>query len=143
MNAQAAALEHLGGARSDNTFTRPGSDGSGGERGGQTAGTGEAVPRPDGIGIDPSADATATASGGAATAAPAAQATPGSPGASTGVRSSGAARATQQPPPWASPSWPADRAAAGEAVRSGRVPDPYRDVVSAYFNADAENAGRN
>ena len=36
-------------------------------------------------------------------------------------------------PPWSSPSWRADGEAAGEAVRSGRVPEAYRDVVTEYF----------
>jgi hypothetical protein len=44
---------------------------------------------------------------------------------------SGAARVA----PWQSASWSADRAAAVEALRSGRVPDAYRDLVRAYFDS--------
>jgi hypothetical protein len=35
--------------------------------------------------------------------------------------------------PWYSPTWPADRAAAMDAVRAGHVPDAYREMVGDYF----------
>jgi len=51
---------------------------------------------------------------------------------------SGAARVA----PWQSASWSADCAAAIEALRSGRVPDAYRDLVRAYFDfREASEAG--
>ena len=45
-------------------------------------------------------------------------------------------RSLQQIPPWRSPTWPADRDAALNALTSGRVPDAYRDLVREYFDAD-------
>jgi hypothetical protein len=41
--------------------------------------------------------------------------------------------ATHIAPPWQSSSWPAARSEALSAVRDGRVPDAYRDLVRAYF----------
>jgi hypothetical protein len=38
--------------------------------------------------------------------------------------------------PWTSDRWPADRAAALQAVQDGRVPDAYRDLVRDYFDAN-------
>jgi hypothetical protein len=42
-------------------------------------------------------------------------------------------RKTQTPPPWQSSSWPVARDEALSAVRDGRVPDAYRDLVRTYF----------
>lgn len=62
--------------------------------------------------------------------------------ASSSVTSSSAAApgaGRQSPvPPWRSPSWPTDVAAAEQAVRSGRVGDGYRDVLRAYFRRDED-----
>ena len=38
-------------------------------------------------------------------------------------------------PPWAGADWPTAVHSAREAVRSGRVPDDYRDLVRGYFDA--------
>jgi len=131
------------GAPSDNPFTRPGTESSGGERAGQTAASGDAVPRSVGDGHQPSADATATAAGGGGATDATAPAI--APNATSGTRASSganaAAAASEKSPPWSSSSWDADRAAVGEAVRSGRVPDAYRDVVREYFRERDSNNG--
>lgn len=41
--------------------------------------------------------------------------------------------ANRPAPPWSSDHWPADRAAALQAVERGQVPDAYRDLVRDYF----------
>jgi hypothetical protein len=48
--------------------------------------------------------------------------------------------ANDAPPPWQHPAWPAAAEAAGAAVRAGRVPDAYRDLVHDYFNRPASSA---
>ncbi len=57
--------------------------------------------------------------------------TPGRSGESTTARPADHAAA-----PWSSDHWPADRAAALNAVQDGSVPDAYRDLVRDYFSAD-------
>ncbi len=37
-------------------------------------------------------------------------------------------------PPWQSSSWPADRDAAMQSLRTGKIPDRYRDLVREYFS---------
>jgi hypothetical protein len=133
------------GTPADNVFTRPGKEGSGGERAGETsAATGDTLPRPSGgTANEQVADATTVAGGGAATPVPPAGGPAGSMGKAAGASSSRDASVLQQSPPWSSPSWDADRAAAGEAIKSGRVPDAYRDVVSEYFrDGDDDRSGR-
>ncbi len=39
-------------------------------------------------------------------------------------------------PPWASPHWRQDQSAATAAMRQGRVPDAYLDLVRAYFDQE-------
>jgi hypothetical protein len=51
-------------------------------------------------------------------------------GTTGGLSGSGLDRSTA---PWQSDHWPADRAAALQSVRDGRVPDAYRDLVRDYF----------
>ncbi|HEY8667434.1 MAG TPA: hypothetical protein VIL86_12255 [Tepidisphaeraceae bacterium] len=53
-----------------------------------------------------------------------------------GTSSSAAAGAPDRPhraAPWSASAWPAARAAAGDALRQGAVPDAYRDLVRDYF----------
>ena len=80
------------------------------------------TPPPDGV-TDP-----AGGSGRAATTRP----TRGSAdlGGTTTTRDPGPDRL----PPWRSDTWPAAASAAEEAVRTGRVPDAYRDLVRDYFD---------
>jgi hypothetical protein len=47
--------------------------------------------------------------------------------------SGGASAAAPAAPPWRSTDWPHDVDAARAALRAGRVPDAYRDVVRDYF----------
>lgn len=145
MGAEADASETRRESGSDNRFARLGRDAvSGGERAGQTAASGDAVPRPRGRGRESSDDAMATAAGGGA-AAPATAGGPagsvGSAAASGGRSASGNRAEDRETPPWSLSSWNADRAAAGDAIPSGRVPDVYRDVVSEYFRDGERDAG--
>jgi hypothetical protein len=143
IRSESPAANDPDGRASDNALTRPGSDGSGGERAGQTsAAAGDALPRPAAAGEDDhdnAANAATIAGGGATAGGPvgspkdAAAARAAEPaGAPAGRTIAGGRR--PHAAPWSSPSWPADRAAAGQAIRAGRVPDAYRDVVSAYFD---------
>ena len=130
------------GATSDNPITRAGDNGSGGQRAGQTSASGDAVPRGTSDGREASTSATASpASGGAATASAAARADDAA-SASAGNTVSRGSHANAKSPPWSSSSWSADRAAAGDAVRAGRVPDAYRDVVGEYFRDRRDDNGR-
>ena len=135
---------------SDNTLARTNDDararaGAGDKAGQSTAASGDALPRPANHGDDNSADATATPAGGGAAADARydeANTRPDTGGGGGGKTLSGRVGANQQSPPWSSSSWDAARAAAGEAMRTGRVPDSYRDVVSEYFRAgdrDSQN----
>jgi hypothetical protein len=45
-------------------------------------------------------------------------------------------------PPWQSASWPAQRDEALSAVRDGRVPDAYQDLVRAYFADESASPKR-
>jgi len=129
-------------ATSDNRITRAGDNGSGGQRAGQTSASGDAVPRGTSDGREASTSATASpASGGAATASAAARADDAA-SASAGNTVSRGSHANAKSPPWSSSSWSADRAAAGDAVRAGRVPDAYRDVVGEYFRDRRDDNGR-
>ena len=148
IGSESPATHDAAASRSDNEFAHPGNDdgGGGGERAGQTrAAAGDATPlRPAAGATGASADAITTAGGGAATAdinsGKSAGSVAGKSADSSAGKSAGTSPAsTPKPPPWSSPSWDADRAAAGEAVHSGRVPDAYRDVISEYFR-DARNA---
>jgi hypothetical protein len=78
------------------------------------------------------ANATTTAGGGTAGVDATQSQNPADAAAASRTASSGAG-AKQKTPPWSSSSWDADRGAAGQAMRDGRVPDAYRDVVSEYF----------
>jgi hypothetical protein len=78
---------------------------------------------------DPSHDAGRASAGGAGRASSGA---PDGPAGST----AGADGSAPAVPPWSAPAWPADRAAAAEALRAGRVPDAYHDLVRDYFAAD-------
>jgi hypothetical protein len=44
--------------------------------------------------------------------------------------------------PWTSPTWRADQRSAAETLRSGAVPDRYRDVVREYFQLKAADEAR-
>ena len=126
----------------DKPLTRAGADsraGAGEKRGQSTAASGDALPRPANPidHVSPSNAAAAPAGGGAASdTSGAAHARDQSGG---GKALSANANARENSPPWSSPSWDADRAAAGEAMRSGRVPDGYRDIVSEYFRAGSRD----
>ena len=141
---------HAQSATSDNLPPRGegASSSIGGEKAGRTAAaSGDAVPRAIGSGNDPSADAMATAGGGggATSSASPARGPAGSREGSGGTSGGGDVRANEKNPPWASPSWDADRAAAGAAgaaMREGRVPDAYRDVVSEYFRETPSTSRR-
>jgi hypothetical protein len=69
--------------------------------------------------------------GGSGTAADA-----GQPGGKSGSRAGGETSRRRPAPVWQSDGWAADREAAGNAVREGRVPAEYRDVVRGYFQRD-------
>lgn len=130
------------GRASDHPFAPAADDaGDGGERAGQTAIRGDGLPRPLTRGSDASDDAAATAGGGAAGAESPAAVSADWRITSGRSASPGSARPNRATPPWSLPSWDADRAAAGDAVRAGRVPDAYRDVVSEYFQEPGSVAG--
>jgi hypothetical protein len=109
---------------------RSNSESGDGTKPGQTVASGDAVPRSVAGGRESIADSTATAGGGRA----AERSAPSDAGSSSAAgTNSSDARTTQTPPPWTTSSWRADRGAAGEAMKSGRVPDAYRDIVREYF----------
>jgi hypothetical protein len=122
---------------SHNTLRSPGADytraGAGDKPGQSTAASGDALPRPaNATDHDAPANASAAPAGGGA--ASDASHVADSRDQSGGGKTSAADRASKEKsPPWSSPSWDADRAVAGDAMRAGRVPDAYRDVVSEYF----------
>jgi hypothetical protein len=58
------------------------------------------------------------------------------PGGKGGSTAGGEAPRRRPAPVWQSDGWAADREAAGNAVREGRVPAEYRDVVRGYFQRD-------
>lgn len=122
----------------------PGSrdNGSGGGNGdGTGAGSGQSLEtKPDSTPIvpktggpaDPSrTGATAAGGGGAQGDGPIPSSEQG--GATAGQ---GSAAARRPAPPWQSQGWADDRGAAEAALREGRVPDAYRDLVRGYFRAD-------
>jgi hypothetical protein len=45
-------------------------------------------------------------------------------------------KAHKPAPVWQSQSWPADQESARSAIRSGQIPDAYRDLVRDYFERD-------
>jgi hypothetical protein len=59
-----------------------------------------------------------------------------SPNARSGDASPGVVRATPRAPapPWTSPTWTTDRAAALRSLEAGAIPDRYRDLVRDYFS---------
>ena len=81
---------------------------------------------------DPATSGTAAAGGGTGTGPGPAR--PSNQAGSTAGQGAGTAR--RPAPVWDSKVWADDRGAAEAAVRSGRVPDAYRDLVRGYFQAD-------
>ena len=131
--SESTASEDSGDGKTDAGLTRPGNESASGDGSGETApSSGEPLPRPAAVGESPRHPDASPAGGGAAKATSA-----GGSGedASSGTSTLAGVSSTAKPPPWAASSWPSDRAAAAEAVRSGRVPDAYRDVVQEYFTA--------
>ena len=131
-------------ATPSNNLAQHRSDQSGtGEKPAQTSSTpsGDAVPRSVASGDGAHADTPSAAGGGASQTAAAAPSGVDVT-ALSGSTVSGDAATQAKPPPWSSPSWDADRAAAGAAMRDGRVPDAYRDVVSEYFRGGDTGGAR-
>jgi len=139
-SSDASSAKESNGASSDNTLTRAGNSSSAdGERAGQNSASGDAVPHGASDGREAAADASLTSGGGVAADAAPAGGSVDAAGASGGIAVSRGRIENKKSPPWSSSSWGADRAAAGEAVRAGRVPDAYRDVVSEYFRERRED----
>ncbi len=51
-----------------------------------------------------------------------------------GSASAGSSSRNANAPPWSTDHWPADRAAALDAIHHGAIPDAYRDLVRSYFS---------
>jgi hypothetical protein len=61
----------------------------------------------------------------------------GRPSGTAGGTSGGNGGGQRRPAPvWQSEGWASDREAAGAAIRDGRIPDAYRDLVRSYFERD-------
>ena len=118
----------------------PTRDGAGRGTDGAGRGAGQSPPKTDASNPSLSAGSAATetlavgesASGGGSSAAT----DEGSPGANSSSTAGGVQAGRRPAPVWRSEGWPSDRRAAEAAVRNGRVPDAYRDLVRGYFNAD-------
>ena len=61
------------------------------------------------------------------------------PSARGGAARSAADNRSAAPPPWNSADWPNRVHAASEALESGRVPAPYRDLVRLYFSPESRS----
>lgn len=109
-------------------------DGTGGGAGRSASGkTGEqAITAKPGDAQNPMKNGTAAGGGGAGTAAALTQA--GGPAGTTAGQGSAGGR--RPAPVWESQGWADDRGAAEAAVRSGRVPDAYRELIRGYFRVD-------
>jgi hypothetical protein len=121
-------------ATADASAGRFGAGASDGTESSQTDRSEGAVPR--GNSNDARAEERGDAvAGGGSTSVPGGR----SPGSRASVgASAGSGSSTLQTPPWKSgASWDAARDAAHAAVRDGRVPDAYRDVVREYFRPES------
>jgi hypothetical protein len=131
----------------DSTASKPGADdpantaqsadGAGG------AGSAKSnVKNAGGPAADPTAGGSAkTATGAADTSTGGGGATADTPpggnaSANGGTTAAGGAKSRRPAPVWQSSDWGGDQAAAREAVRSGKVPDAYRDLVREYFERE-------
>jgi hypothetical protein len=120
----------------------PRDSGEAGDGGAEGAGAGAAQSKPKSGDSSPltvapgtggaSASAGSVARGGGSGTA----ADPGQPGGKAGSSAGGEIGRRRPAPVWQSERWAADREAAGNAIRDGRVPDEYRDVVRGYFQRD-------
>ena len=81
---------------------------------------------------NPTKNGMAAGGGGAGT--PAGPTRQGDPAGTTAGQ--GAAAGRRPVPVWESQGWADDRGAAEAAVRSGRVPDAYRELIRGYFRVD-------
>jgi hypothetical protein len=113
----------------------------GGNSDGTGAGAGRSsAAKPDGAPIVPKMGGLVDPSQAGATAAGGGVGTRGNSvdsGAVAGTAAGqGGGPAKRPVPPWQSQGWAEDRGAAEAAVREGRVPDAYRDLVRGYFRAN-------
>jgi hypothetical protein len=85
-----------------------------------------------------SGNSTPPATGGSDTAGGGSGSAPdlSKPAGKTGSAAGGDTLRRRPAPVWQSDGWAADREAAGNAIRGGRVPDEYRDLVRGYFQRD-------
>jgi hypothetical protein len=58
------------------------------------------------------------------------------PSEQTGGLSASSAADSHRTAPWQTTIWPQQQADALQAVRQGRVPDRYREIVQAYFERE-------
>jgi hypothetical protein len=122
------------------TAIDPASTAPGGGGDGAGAGSSQSQARNDsGTPLSPGARSTAASSSGGEPAAgggAAGRDAPDTPGTSAGTTAGGSPPGRKAAPIWRSEGWPLARDAAEAAVRDGRVPDAYRDLVRGYFDRD-------
>jgi hypothetical protein len=109
-------------------FAHPGDAPDVGASAGETRASSGVSPSPAGEGRP---DSSTEALGGGGRSSAALRPTGGPAGSTGGTRASNVAEL-----PWKSATWPADQAAAGQAIHNGRVPAAYQDVVGAYFDRE-------
>lgn len=128
-------------ASKDPTGRMTGANGDNGATGGQTPGSGAGEAHTPSASIDPRPvpyeatradrnDPEGSISGGTGRSSPTRTASAGLSGTAAGV-----APGRRSAPAWTRETWPADRAAAQQAIGRGSVPDAYRDVVREYFDS--------
>jgi hypothetical protein len=141
LNAAVPPPDPAAGAAASNPASKNGVGGA--QEGGAGAGAGQSASRGDGpTNRDAPAGGDANAagpSGGVNAGGGGSNANAGDPsnhanGASGGA--AGANRPRRPAPVWQSQSWPADQDAARAAIRSGQIPDAFRDLVREYFERE-------
>lgn len=103
----------------------------GGSGAGRSRDSASDLPRPSAASTGGHDESAGTATGGGAGMSRDGNAGNALTGSSAGVTAGSASAA-----PWENSNWGVYQQAAGDAIRSGRVPDPYRQLVQDYFDRE-------